>query len=288
MGKPSFLRFVPVYRLSSDFAKAQLLEAIHIIESAGGQTIGTMSDNHTVNRRMYMLLRNEFPIDGVNFKIVHPEDSARQFYLFLDPVHLFKSIRNNWYSEKTQRLKFYSTPQDEEMVADWRDLVDLYEKELGHSVKRVFLSQRALRPSSFEKQKVQLAVQVFNDKTVAALAQDVKSATAAFVYHVTRLWKILNTHSPRTHLLLNDPDRAPIRSESDAAVDILRGMIQFFKRMDTCTGRQRIQTLTAETKAGFVQTLEGLVDIIPRLLSDQATKYVLLGYFQSDVLDSRI
>ena len=62
-------------------------------------------------------------------------------------------------------------------------------------------------PDSFEKQKVPLVVNVFNEQTVAALNMYGYVDTATIVKLITRMWNVLNIKSSVYGIRLNDPDR---------------------------------------------------------------------------------
>lgn len=291
MARKSYvLRFIPLLKLTSAVLYALLLQALQIIENAGGHCVAVMSDNHSANRQVHETLRKHFPLNTsvashVTYKIVHPANQFKVLYLLFDPVHLFKSVRNNWVSEKTQTLVFFPPGKENPVTAKWTDLVSVYNKERDHSVKRTTLSERALFPSNFDKQKVGLANCVFHEKTIAALTEDGKNDTACFVYHVTRLWHILNSRNPNAHIILNDNDRRPIKSSNDSLLLYLLQICDSFTKAMTFEGRQRVQCLTKETMSSLTQTLQGLVDLARFLLEDKAQKYVLLGHFQSDCLE---
>ena len=121
-GKAFILRLLPVHTLNADFLKNQVLKAIHICESVGGRVMALMSNNHSTNRHMHSALWKEYPIPNCDslFKVMHLEDSMRCLYLLIDPIHLFKSIRNNWLTETTQTLKYYPTEDTSKpCVAKW-------------------------------------------------------------------------------------------------------------------------------------------------------------------------
>ena len=92
-----------------------------------------------------------------------------------------KCIRNNWITEKCGELTCIPPSEELPVTGKWSDLKVLYKKEANNSVRRTTLSPANLHPSSFEKQKVSLVFQVFNDKTVAALIQDGQRETAHFL-----------------------------------------------------------------------------------------------------------
>ena len=57
------------------------------------------------------------------------------------------------------------------------------------------------------------------------------------------------------------------------------------KAMQGNIGKQRLKSLTSSTHDAFVQTLFGLVALSRKLLSHERCQYVLLGVFQSDLLE---
>ena len=89
-------------------------------------------------------------------------------------------MRNNWISEKTKEINI-ELDGNEVVTGKWSDVIELYKKESGNIVRRRKLCHEACFPSSFDLQKVALALNVFNDKTVAALTEDSKTNTAKFV-----------------------------------------------------------------------------------------------------------
>ena len=66
------------------------------------------------------------------------------------------------------------------------------------TIKQTKLSHAALYPTNFEKQKLQLVCDVFNEKSVVALEQRNLVGTAIFVKMVTKMWNIININ----HLML--------------------------------------------------------------------------------------
>lgn len=170
------------------------------------------------------------------------------------------------------------------MTAKWDDLVELYLNECDNPIKRTTLTAQSISPSNFDRQKVSYACQVFNDKTVAALSQDGKFETACFVYHICRLWKVLNNRSLVAHIHLNDVDRSPVDSSNSIPLKALKDMSSSLEMMKVA-GRKRKHSLTTETRESTLQTLKGLIDLSEYLLHEVKVKFVLLGEFQSDCLE---
>ena len=71
--------------------------------------------------------------------------------------------------------------------AKWSHLVDIFEEELKCPIKLTKLTYASLYPTNFEKQKVSLAMNIFNEETVTALGIENYNDTKLFVEGVTRL-----------------------------------------------------------------------------------------------------
>ena len=82
----------------------------------------------------------------------------------------------------------------------------------------------SLWPNSFEKKKVNLVIDVFNEKVNAALKLYKHLDTALFIERVHRMWCIINVTYPDTGHHLNDEDRKPITSKSDDRLAFLEKM----------------------------------------------------------------
>ena len=136
-------------------------------------------------------------------------------YTFYHLVHLFKNIRNNWITEKTQTLTFFDIDTNEEVFAYWKDLISIHKSEEITDLKLTKLDYRTLYPNNFEKQKVSLVCNVFNEKTCIALEQQKNTGTENFVKNVTRLWHMLKIRSTSIGHRLNDVDRLPFSDPND-------------------------------------------------------------------------
>ena len=77
-----------------------LLEIIH---NAGGFVFLAMTDNLSVNQKIFKLLKGKYHQHSLS-AITHI--LLKYLYLFYDPTHMLKNTRNNWTTEKTQILEF--------------------------------------------------------------------------------------------------------------------------------------------------------------------------------------
>ena len=224
------LRLIPVYNLRAEFLLEHILSFLKTIHESGGKVISLICDSLSTNKKLFKLLRERFPSNS-SFKIPHPLNMNDPLYLLFDSIHLLKGIRNNWYTEKSQKILFKPPNSNEIVTADWLDPEYIYNLEKHNPVKRSTLSYASVHPSVFERQKVSLVCKIFNDKTVAVLAQERKQETACFVFHVNRLWKVLNNKSLTAHLHLNDEVRTPIRINNNIGLKIISDISDSFKQM---------------------------------------------------------
>ena len=245
-----------------------------------------MSDNLSVNQKTFKLFHEVFRSLGVS-SVTNPFPNSKFTALFTlyDPSHLFKNVRNNWVTEKMQTLEFIDPETKETYTTKWKDLVNIYKSELESDLTLTKLDYKTLHPNNFEKQKVYLVVNVFNDKTCAVLDGKVgMEGTAKFVKLITRMWNILNIRSRDIGIRLNDPDRLPVTDPNDPRLDYLLQMATMFKPMDNSVRGRRVRGLTSETANALHSTLVGIVELI-RTLLNLGYHYVLPGKFSSDRIE---
>ena len=285
-GAPPFVvRLIPVHQLDSKYLYPILKSLIALVHKYGGYVHSLMSDNLSVNRTVFDLFHKEFgSVDIASINHPCPNCKFKKLFTIYDSPHLLKNIRNNWMTENSQTLTFRDPDTNENVIAKWTDLVDIYKEEQEGLLRETKLDYQTLYPNSFEKQKVNLAVNVFNQKTVVALRKRGKLGTAAFVAHVTKMWEIINVKSPRESTKLNDPNRAKIEDEDDPRLNYLHRMATSMKLMDNSIRGKRVNGLTGETSNAVHQTLIGLIDLV-KILLNLDHEYVLLGKFQSDRLE---
>ena len=138
---PSFIaRILPVTSLKSEFLMDQLMLLIEIIHEAGGAVFLVMTDNLSVNQKLFKLLREKYPINSLS-SISHPLPNALFEFLrlFYDLPHMLKNVRNNWQTEKTQTLEFTDPDTGKIVEAKWTHLKSIYNEEVNHPIKRTKL-----------------------------------------------------------------------------------------------------------------------------------------------------
>ena len=134
---------LPVNDLDSLVLFHQTKAIMQIIKNSGGNLIAILCDNNRVNQAFFKM-----------FDCIKPWLTKDNIFLLFDFVHLIKSIRNNWITQKTQQLSFQDG--DVKKIAKWSDLIQLYNLEKDHTVKLSKLSDVAIFPKPVERQSVHM------------------------------------------------------------------------------------------------------------------------------------
>ena len=287
---------VPVKNLTACFLKELTLQVISMVEKAGFRVLCVISDNNKVNGNMFGSLCG----GDIRSSIAHPLDSGRRLFFFFDSVHLMKCVRNNWINQKDveQTIAFPDFLNGEKVCkARFKILKDLYKSEKNSVVKLApSLNQRALNPSSTDRQSVPLMMRVFNDKVVVALQLFSERATCpkewvmdakALVEVFVNLWKILNVKHPLKGRNLRDVFCDPVRKADDLQVSYIQHVVQWLEYWETLNPDSRHGMLSKETSFALRHTLKTYVALIEYLFERVHVKYVLLGKFQTDYLEYR-
>ena len=165
-GGPTFmLKMIPVTGLDAEFQFEQVNTVIDIIKEVGGTTKSLIVDGNRINQAFYKMFET---VPG------KPWLTVDGMFLLFDFVHLLKSIRNNWLTEKTgSELQF--TEKEKIFVAKWEDLLQLYHLEKIESgnnsgVRGLSkLTEVAVTPKPVERQRVTTCLRVFCEETLTAL-----------------------------------------------------------------------------------------------------------------------
>ena len=110
-GAPAFVaRMIPVHNLTAEFLYDKIMQLRNSIHGAGGYFFTLMADHPKVNQKCFKLFHQNFTSFNI-FSVAHPvpNDKFPALFIFYDPTHLFKNIRNNWLTEKTQVLTFHQS-----------------------------------------------------------------------------------------------------------------------------------------------------------------------------------
>jgi len=286
---------VPVKNMNAVYLKECTVKVISMLESIGYKIVCCISDNNRVNRNMMTAICN----GKLQASIVHPCDADRRLFFLFDSVCLLKCIRNNWLGQldcehTLMYPEFHSEMSDNIARASFSHLRKLHESEKECIVKLApSLSQKALYPTNLERQNVNLALKIFDEKVPVALNHFGKQTsidvvgTASFIHIVLRLWKILNVKSTGKGIRKRDDDCKPITSVDDDRVHFLREVVLWLNRWENMKQKARQGRLTDETLFALKHTVATFVELVDYLLKTLKLSYVLSGKFQTDCLESR-
>ena len=224
-------------------ASKMLAEDIHVmskkialgLEGLGFRVICFITDNNAINRKA---------MDPPKLSITypHPFDQSRPLFFLFNSVHILKCIRNNWLNLKSSD-KCFAFPHFEFgnittkpcigfALASFNSLKQLHNAECNSLVKLAYkLSFKALNPSTFERQNVKLALQIFNNFTVEAvmiLGENLNIShyanTSVFIKIIVTCWQIVNVKTPLKGKQLKNSFEEPLtKDDSDA-----RNFLEYF------------------------------------------------------------
>lgn len=166
----------------------------------------------------------------------------------IDPVHLLKSVRNNWLNQKNIEKALYfpnfpnimSNDSSNFQTASLSSLRKLVYCERNSLLKFGYtLNLKSLSPSNLECQNVNLVLKIFNQFVPQALLElglkyDIPNfrGTAAFITIIYRWWSIMNVKTPNKEIWLNNIYKYPLtNSEDDIKLSFLN---KFINWLDEC------------------------------------------------------
>ena len=163
--------------MSASDLNVMLKKIIVGLEDIGFRVIAVITDNNSINRKVLSYFVSPLKLSIVN---PHTYNQSRPLFFLFDTVHILKYIRNNWVNIKCTEKCFAlpcfvfddisMTSTEKRALASFNSLKHLHSAECNSLVKFAYkLSYKALNPSIFEKQKVKLVLQIYNNFTSAAL-----------------------------------------------------------------------------------------------------------------------
>ncbi|KAL3189096.1 hypothetical protein MRX96_003235 [Rhipicephalus microplus] len=130
-----------------------LLHCIVLLSNAGVVVDAVTCDNSTSNRSALNSLGVSGDIARVSMSFEHPRDSSEIIQVIIDPLHIFKCIRNNL----LKAGKFLLPGDKEVQHFHFTALLDYEEQQAGvRAVPK--LTKAHIRPNAFQKLSVKFAV----------------------------------------------------------------------------------------------------------------------------------
>ena len=280
-GGPVFLsKMLPVANLDSKFVEEEIKKTRDAIKEAGGEARVLICDDNKVNQSFF----NKFA--KVPKK---PWLTTDGLFLLFDFVHIIKSVRNNWLTEKTKEIIFYDD-EGKEKTAKWAHLEALYEAESLSRYKLSHLDEVAVYPKPVERQKVSTCLKIFCDETASALrthptTKDLEGVkdTADFISLFVKFFKIVNVKGKMADIRHNDSRESVISDPNDERLTFISKLGDMALKMKK-KGKVRERKLTHDTAKALYQTCHGIVDLCKFLLST-SHQYVCIGKFTSDYIE---
>ena len=196
--------------------------------------------------------------------------------------------------------KAFSFPdfEDNEKIlqASFADLETIYLLETSLTLKKApALLWKALNRHALERQNVKLALKVFSNKTAAALNcygphnENLENwnGTASFINLVWKWWCVVNVKHPFKERNTRNIYAHPIDTVNHKNLQFLSSLATW---LDCWSNKNKILNegfLSKDTYLTFKHILKVIVEVAKYLIETLKFDFVLLGYFQTDNLESR-
>ena len=115
-GPKYVLRIIPVSCLN---AEQLIIFVLDVVKGKGGTTISLISDNCQLDQKVYNLIGR--------LGLVQLDEDDDPVYVVYDYDHVYKNVRNNWFTEVNKELCFKIG--DVEYTAYWKDIVATYKED---------------------------------------------------------------------------------------------------------------------------------------------------------------
>ena len=286
---PYVIRSVPEINIKGEWLKGEILSCIGDLQKIGFNVRGVVCDNHPSNVSAFGDISAEYG-KGDELR-VWINDQA--MYLFYDPVHLIKNVRNNLLARKQFLFPPFICKElyDDVVVAggqiSWSLLHEVHTKDsqcqanLRAAPK---LTKTVLHPGNC-KQSVPVALAVFDPTTRAAILQYCPLAQdAADFLKLFHTWWVISNSKERFKQN-NWLGNASVCGDGKPL--FLRMFAQWLQewqnqKLPNC---QKF-TLSGQTSAALIHTAKCQAALIEDLLSE-GYEYVMTARFQSDPLEKR-
>ena len=186
-------------------------------------------------------------------------------YLLFDYVHLMKSIRNNWLTEKVTKLSYDC------WTAKWEHIKTLWKREECYY--QTFQAHRS-------NQNVSLCLKVLYDQTTATLKpqNDCPDDTTEFLTKLFKFVQIAHVKSQFEDVQTKDEARALLSSPDDERLNFLISLADMVETMSCQRQGVRDKQLTKDTTRAFSHTCRGIVGLTKHLLQN-GFSWVCLRHF---------
>lgn len=271
------VRIHPIINLDGILLLDLTEAVIKLIQNCGFRVICIMSDNNRINRNMYERMLAKYRVTHDCKFVVQLPDSKYLTFLTFDPVHILKCIRNNWINQKDVEKSFVIRPFNELrgdfLTASFLDIRKLYHYESKQLLKLAFrLNKQTVYSNNLERQKVILAVNVFDESTRVALKTMYDKGngivrhrgTLEFIEIISHWWDIVDIKDKFAGIRKRNEFMKPFfrnKSDSDFKFVFLQDFLLWIDSWKPLPSRTR-STLTIKTHSALHQYTSVLVHIL--------------------------
>ena len=214
--KKHVVALFPVINLNTATLVKFVNQVLKMLHDVGFIVVTLISDNNRVNRNAFEALCG----GKLKISIPNPYKENEQLFFLFDTVHILKCVRNNFLNQKIPAQTFvFPSENGEPIQASLKPLKEIYHEEKSKMVKLApALSEKVLYPTNLERQNVQYAVRLFDEKNIAALQIKNAEGSAALVTFLSKMlkwWRIVNVKHPFKGTRLRLEDCQPIKNKSD-------------------------------------------------------------------------
>lgn len=274
--------FYFVKALNADQLYRLSLSVLACVEEVGFRVIRIATDNAKTNASFFKKLAGG---EEGKFAIPHPLDPTRTLFLSYDYTHLLKNSRNLWIDRD---FLINDSP------VRFSPVKLIYEMNKDKAVKPVrYLTRRHVSPTSFERQKVKLALDVFSPPVVAAIKmyasfntpgfENVKE-TITFIENVFKFWTVHDVSNTTHHVTARMEDKAPFSSMTDERLAWLEEEFPDYLKKWQDETSNRNEYLSKETSDALIFTCRSTAACI-RYLLQAGFLFVLTRKFSTDSIE---
>ena len=260
---------------------------------AGLKVIAIVSDKASSNQKLYRMMSTQ---GSIIYKAenVFSKEQNRPIFLFSDPPHLIKTIRNNLANSGHGKKRLLWN--NDEMT--WDHLISLYEADRVSEVRKLpKIKNEHVYLTPYSRMRVNLAAQVMSEtvgKVMLAYAAPKAKETAKLILLVDKFFDCCNTRSLNEGVQKRKPFLKPYTSVDDERFkfmkeeflkyladwkDVIENRKGNFKSAD----REKM-FLTKATYEGLQTTAHALIECVQYLLQN-GFKYVLTNKLSQDPLE---
>lgn len=285
---------LPVSSLTAEMFHTYIKKIMIGLENIGFKVISLVTDNNAINKKAVSLFSSP---SKLCIRYENPACPERYFYYLFDSVHILKCLRNIWLNQKNLgTCMFY--PNFETLLpfctASFQALKKLHEIECNKLLKYGYgLSEKALAPTSFERQNVKLVLQVINNVVAEGLqlVGEVNNIphhkeTAEYIKILCKWWSVMNVKTLYKGEHKRDEFQKPFTPNFDT--DQYKFLYHFVEWLEKWEGMKcTTGGLTKQTHLAITHTTKAMLALAEYCFESLNFDYFLPGKVQTDSLEDR-